>query len=46
MLFLKLCNFKDTAPPQKPSGANSQLFLNFVTYDRKMPKFFSFSNTP
>ena len=32
-----------TAPPQKTF--NSKLFLEFVTYDRKMPKFYSFSKT-
>jgi len=33
-----------TAHPQK--AINLKLFLELVTYDRKMPKFFSFSNTP
>jgi len=33
-----------TEPPQK--AINSKLFLKFVTYDKKMPKFFSFSKTP
>jgi len=33
-----------TAPPQKAFISN--YFLEFVTYDRKMPKFFSFSKTP
>jgi len=33
-----------TAPAQK--AINSKLFLEFVTYDRKMPKFCSFSKTP
>jgi len=33
-----------TAPP--PKAINSKLFLEFVTYDRKMPKYFYFSKTP
>ena len=32
-----------TAPPQKV--VNLKLFLEFVTYDRNMPKFFLFKNT-